>query len=478
MKTALLMLLAFASQATPATKLVLQNDASAVQLGTSTYLVKRCNSTQGDAGTNTFTATHTGPLTGQYWPSSNPDHALRLSDGQWIVWLSDPLSAAVTISGTITPNLWGNQNDAAAHAGARYEILRWSAADGGIHESLGISAHQGITEWPTYPTGGVRNEPTLSPASTAFNTGDRILIVIYSDDASGQTQSSGYYWNLNYNAAGAGWDGDTYLSFTETITFSADTNNAPARGITPEENNTMLNLTATAAAKAAAVLTVTGAPAAGKHYIIGTHVYTVAAALSIPAIAYELLLDSAAGTLDNLKAAVNRATGEGVTYGNGTVAHPDVEATTNTDTQQTFAARIPGAFANAIPISTDAALATFDHATLFGGADASDKLTKTQAIALPEVSTQTLGQGYLFILIVSALTADKHARIALNDGTTGAEIHAHVVDLLGPINQPKTITVSFRDLPGLARGSGKFAQLELLSLDANASVTFAAFLSD
>ena len=43
--------------------------------------------------------------------------------------------------------------------------------------------------------------------------------------------------------------------------------------------------------------------------------------------------------LDNLKVAVNGDTGEGTVYSTGTVAHPQVTATTNTDTAQTFVAR-------------------------------------------------------------------------------------------------------------------------------------------
>ena len=70
----------------------------------------------------------------------------------------------------------------------------------------------------------MRTAPTLEPTSTAFVTGDRIVIVLYNDDANGTTEASGRTFTIHV-AAATGVDGDTYLSFTETITFSADSNN-------------------------------------------------------------------------------------------------------------------------------------------------------------------------------------------------------------------------------------------------------------
>jgi hypothetical protein len=86
-----------------------------------------------------------------------------------------------------------------------------------------------VTEWGT--SAAVRTAPTLTPTSTAFNAGDRIVIVIYNDDGNGVTEASGRNWTLDYDA-GTGVDGDTYLSFTESLSFSADSNNAPSRAIT------------------------------------------------------------------------------------------------------------------------------------------------------------------------------------------------------------------------------------------------------
>jgi len=55
----------------------------------------------------------------------------------------------------------------------------------------------------------------------------------------------------------------------------------------------------------------------------------------VDAVPYEVLLGAAAADmLDNLKSAINNTAGEGTTYSTGTRAHPQVTATTNTDTTQ------------------------------------------------------------------------------------------------------------------------------------------------
>lgn len=212
-----------------ATKVFLHDAASAINISPS-YLTKRANSTQGTAKVTAVTNSIAGAVSGQYWPSATTGHIVtKTAGGTQTVWISDPLSAGVTISGTITPNLWGLESAAQCNCGARYEVWRWSVASGGIVSSLGVSTDNGLTEWGT--SVAVRTAPTLTPTSTTFITGDRIIIIIYNDDGNGVTEASGRTWTLDYDA-GTGVDGDTYLSFTETISFSSDSNNAPAKAVT------------------------------------------------------------------------------------------------------------------------------------------------------------------------------------------------------------------------------------------------------
>ena len=182
---------------------------------------RQAGSTQGSSMQGCTTNSSAGPITGQYFPGSG----LATCSGGTVklAWFSAPLSSGVTISGTITPNLWGLESATQCNCGARYEVFRWDVAQGGVVSSLGISTDGGLSEWGT--SAAVRTGPTLTPASTAFNTGDRIVIVIYNDDGNGVTQGTSRNWTLDFDGA-TGVDGDTYLSFTETLSFSGDTNNA------------------------------------------------------------------------------------------------------------------------------------------------------------------------------------------------------------------------------------------------------------
>jgi hypothetical protein len=192
---------------------------------------RKCNNTQGSAKVTAVTNTIAGPITGQYFPSATAGHIItKTAGGTRTVWICDPLSSGVTIAGLIAGNIWGLESNGLANAGGRFEVLRWDVSRGGIVKSLGISGDNLQTEWTT--SAAVDISLGFTPSSTAFNTGDRIVIVHYNDDAA-SNQGSGRTWTLDYDA-GTGVDGDTYFSFTETISFSADSNNNPPFGITAE----------------------------------------------------------------------------------------------------------------------------------------------------------------------------------------------------------------------------------------------------
>lgn len=95
--------------------------------------------------------------------------------------------------------------------------------------------------------------------------------------------------------------------------------------------------------KAQAYLSVSGQPANGTSVTLGSNVYTFKSALT-PTEGQVLIGGSTAETLDNLKLAVNRTdpgTNDGVKY-KIAAAHPDCQATTNTDTTQYFEQFVEG----------------------------------------------------------------------------------------------------------------------------------------
>lgn len=88
--------------------------------------------------------------------------------------------------------------------------------------------------------------------------------------------------------------------------------------------------------------------------------------------------------LDNLKLAINGSGVAGVNYGAGTVAHPQVIATTNTDTTQIIVARSIGndAFTtaiNALPTTGVALKLVWEDTTLGGGTGDSNPAVSTAA---------------------------------------------------------------------------------------------------
>jgi len=100
---------------------------------------------------------------------------------------------------------------------------------------------------------------------------------------------------------------------------------------------------------------------------IGGLVYTFVA---VPTLAFHVDIGAdAAGSLDNLKVAINAGAGAGTAYGTGTYAHPTVTATTNTDTTQVVQAIDGGTEGNAIGTTEAAATLSWGAVTLASGAD-------------------------------------------------------------------------------------------------------------
>jgi hypothetical protein len=85
---------------------------------------------------------------------------------------------------------------------------------------------------------------------------------------------------------------------------------------------------------------------------------------------YVLWVTSEAAFLDNLKAAINGSGTSGTTYSAGTEPHPQVIATTNTNTQQTIVARTAGTSGNAIATTETLANYTWGGTTLASGTGA------------------------------------------------------------------------------------------------------------
>lgn len=138
------------------------------------------------------------------------------------------------------------------------------------------------------------------------------------------------------------------------------------------------------------------APSDGDTVAIEGRTYTYRTALSNPAQQNEVLIGvSAAVALDNLKLAINGgstnyptaadASGIGTTWSLGTVRHPLVNATTNTDTTQLVVANDFGTAANQYTTTENSTHLSWGATKLAGGvANIPDEL-KTTGVAATEL---------------------------------------------------------------------------------------------
>lgn len=137
--------------------------------------------------------------------------------------------------------------------------------------------------------------------------------------------------------------GSTIYTFRSTLTEVAATGTLTSTGVTPTSGDTVT---------------------------IGGVTYTFRTTLTIPNVANEVLIGgSAAAALDNIKSAVNLTDVTGTAYSANTLIHPTVTATTNTNTTQIFAAKLPGTAGNSIATTASAVTLSFGAAALSGGVE-------------------------------------------------------------------------------------------------------------
>jgi hypothetical protein len=125
-------------------------------------------------------------------------------------WVTAPLAAGITISGTVTMNIRASESSMSANVGMQVLIQRIDNM-GAIQQTV-LNSEQGVEVGTSE---GAQNW-TAAPTSTAFNKGDRLLLTIYAND--GGTMASGFTFSV-YISGAAGATGDTFISLTENLTF-------------------------------------------------------------------------------------------------------------------------------------------------------------------------------------------------------------------------------------------------------------------
>lgn len=132
--------------------------------------------------------------------------------------LSYPLSAPVTITGTVTFNFWSSESNTLANVGLIARVLALKP-DSTFVTICAESAWNSGGELST--TAAARNW-TTTPTTTSLDIGDRICLCWGYDDAGG-TMASGFLVNIWTEGTPGGTTGDSWVQFTETLSFDTTT---------------------------------------------------------------------------------------------------------------------------------------------------------------------------------------------------------------------------------------------------------------
>ena len=179
------------------------------------WLTAFLDTTKGSGAANISTNTVAGTTNGVEVASS----------GTALEWISNPVTADVTISGTITANIWAQESSMNANTAINVVIDILRASTFGADNSneivnivkstrtteLGFSGANTVQNFTTGMTSGAYTGQTLQK-------GDRLRIRIFGDDAG--TMGGGFTFTVGVAGTTNGADGDSWVEFTETFALS------------------------------------------------------------------------------------------------------------------------------------------------------------------------------------------------------------------------------------------------------------------
>jgi hypothetical protein len=133
--------------------------------------------------------------------------------GQVLTWFSEPLTAGLTISGTVTVNIRGLESANAVNAGRGILIERTNNA-GTVQSSIVADTTVPTTIGEFTTTDAANGAATYTPTSTAMTAGDRIKVTLKIRNVG--TMGAGTV-SISHDGQAASTSGDTYVRFTEDI---------------------------------------------------------------------------------------------------------------------------------------------------------------------------------------------------------------------------------------------------------------------
>lgn len=141
--------------------------------------------------------------------------ATKTGGGTVVKWISPPLLNPITISGTVTFNLWAKEANAANNATVRMELQRYTA---GAETGVAFAAASFGSEVTTTI---LAKNWTATPSSTTFLAGDRIVAYIYIVNV-GTMGAGSPGVTVDYAGPTNALDGDSFFQFTENINFQSE----------------------------------------------------------------------------------------------------------------------------------------------------------------------------------------------------------------------------------------------------------------
>lgn len=136
----------------------------------------------------------------------------QTAGGQALTWFSEPITEAITISGTVTVNVRGLESANTVNAGAGILIERTNNA--GVVQSS-IVAVTGIpTTITEFGTTDAAKTGTYTATSTAMAVGERIKVTLSIRNVG--TMAAGTA-TISYNGPAAAAAGDNYVTVTQNI---------------------------------------------------------------------------------------------------------------------------------------------------------------------------------------------------------------------------------------------------------------------
>lgn len=125
-------------------------------------------------------------------------------------WTTMPL-VGFTLSGSISINVWGDEQNSTTNYGAKCIVYKWNKTAGLSSAIATITT----TEFGT-TAGAVTGSAT--PTSTAIANNDQLVFYFLFTPVG--TGANGRSVNFYYNGATAAAQGDTYVTLTENLKYS------------------------------------------------------------------------------------------------------------------------------------------------------------------------------------------------------------------------------------------------------------------